>query len=147
MTAGRYENLLQPERSGAYRAPDSLAELRAAAARAGLAWFELDSAGARDKVAFLAACARDLGFPAWFGANWDALSDCLKDFSWARAPGYVIVWRGAAALGAAAPELRATALEIFRDAASYWQERGAPFLVLLEPGAAAGDLPPLGGGT
>ncbi|MEU4625442.1 barstar family protein [Actinoplanes sp. NPDC023801] len=30
-------------------------------------------------------------FPAYFGGNWDALSDCLRDLSWLAADGYLIL--------------------------------------------------------
>ncbi|MEJ3748181.1 barstar family protein, partial [Actinomycetes bacterium KLBMP 9797] len=30
-------------------------------------------------------------FPAYFGWNWDALSDCLRDLNWLPADGYLIV--------------------------------------------------------
>lgn len=30
-------------------------------------------------------------FPGWFGWNWDALSDCLRDLNWLPADGYLIV--------------------------------------------------------
>ncbi|WP_233257717.1 barstar family protein [Micromonospora sp. S4605] len=30
-------------------------------------------------------------FPGYFGWNWDALSDCLRDLSWLPADGYLIV--------------------------------------------------------
>ncbi|MCF2531272.1 barstar family protein [Yinghuangia soli] len=39
----------------------------------------LDLAGAADKAGFLAACGRDLALPDYYGANWDALWDCLTD--------------------------------------------------------------------
>ena len=31
-------------------------------------------------------------FPSYFGMNWDALSDCLTDFHWNPAKGYIIVF-------------------------------------------------------
>ena len=145
MESGRYEHLLKPERSGVYLVPRDVEALRDASARARLAWFELETAGARDKPQFLAACAKSLEFPEWFGTNWDALADCLRDFSWRGAPGYVVLWRGGAALAAAAPESFATALEIFRDAASYWKESGRIFLVLLDHEPAGTMLPRLPG--
>lgn len=143
MNPAHYQKVLAPERSGVYLAPDALDELREAAARAGLAWFELDAAAAADKQGFLAACARSFGFPDWFGANWDALADCLRDLTWRRAPGYVVFWHGSAVLANAAPEAFATALEIFRDAASYWKERGGVFLIVLDEEPAGIRVPRL----
>ncbi|MBM3356694.1 MAG: barstar family protein [Betaproteobacteria bacterium] len=140
-----YEKTPTPERSGVYIAPDSLVELRAAAARAKLAWLELDATGACDKRDFLAACARDLQFPERFGGNWDALSDCLRDFGWRSAPGYIVRWQGDATLARSGPDAFATALEIFRDAANYWKERGTLFLVLLDEEPPGIDVPRLTG--
>lgn len=112
--------------------PADTAGLRRATADEKLAWMELDSAGVRDKESLLEACAFSFDFPDSFGSNWDALSDCLRDFSWRPARGYVILWHGGAALAEAAPDDFATALEIFRDAATYWKERARVFIVLLD---------------
>lgn len=124
--------VIDPERSGVYLMPADTAALRRAAFGEKLAWMELDAAGVRDKESLLEACAFSFDFPDSFGLNWDALSDCLRDFSWRPARGYVILWHGGAALAEAAPDDFANALEIFRDAASYWKEHGRAFIVLLD---------------
>ena len=135
--------ILSPGRSGAYVMPADTEALHRAAAAAKLAWMEVDAAGVRDKEGLLEACAFSLDFPDSFGSNWDALSDCLRDFSWRPAPGYVIVWRGAAGLATAAPDDFATALEILRDAGSYWKERSRIFIVLLDAPVPGSAVPPL----
>ncbi len=78
------------------------------------------------------------------GGNWDALADCLQDLSWRPAPGHVVLWRGASGLASAAPDDFATALEIFRDTAIYWKERGRVFIALLDQpvrGVAVQQMP------
>ena len=42
----------------------------------------LDGAAARDKAHFMAAVAKALSFPDYFGANWDAFEECLDDLHW-----------------------------------------------------------------
>lgn len=39
-------------------------------------------AGFSNKTALLDELSTQCSFPAYFGHNWDALSDCLRDFSW-----------------------------------------------------------------
>jgi hypothetical protein len=131
-----------PDRSGVYLSPASMRDLRAAAARAELAWFAVDLAGVADKVHFLAQCAERLGFPDYFGRNWDAFADCLQDFSWRPAAGYVIHLKGAADFAAGAPAEWAVALEILRDAATFWSERGTAFITLADGIAGLPDFPP-----
>lgn len=133
-----------PEQSGVYLAPADTSALRLAATRGKLAWMEIDSGEARNKSQFLTECARDLEFPDGFGGNWDALADCLQDLSWRPAPGHVVLWRGASRIASAVPGDFATALEIFRDTATYWKERDRVFIVLLDrqvPGVAVQQLP------
>ena len=65
--------------------------------RAGWAASVVDLAGAVDKAAIMDAFTRGLALPAWFGRNWDALSDSLRDLGWwpSGVRGRAIVIRGA----------------------------------------------------
>jgi hypothetical protein len=130
---------LRPEQSGVFLVSRALPALRKAAQRTQCAWLDVSLHGVRDKAGFLAACARDLRFPAHFGGNWDAFSDCINDFAWAAAPGYVIVIGQVEAFASQAPDEWATALEILRGAADAWRARNRTFVVLLDyaPRAAA----------
>ena len=132
---------LRPEQSGVFRVPRALPIVRKVAQRVECAWLEVNLSLVRDKAGFLAACARDLGFPAHFGATWDAFSDCINDLSWAPAAGYVIVIENVALLVQHAPDEAATALEILRAAADAWRVRHKTFIVLLDyaPPASAVD--------
>ena len=141
---------LRPAQSGVFLTPRVLATLRKIARRTQCAWFEVDLHAARDKAGFLAACARGLNFPAHFGANWDAFSDCINDLSWAAAPGYVIVFENVASPAQHAADETATALEILRAAADAWRIRDRTFVVLFDyaPPALRVDRfpePPLAG--
>jgi len=131
MTAVRQPTLVA-ERSGVYGTPLALGALQQAAQRAGVAWLAVDLAPVAEKMRFLAECARDLRFPETFGANWDALADYLEDFSWRPAPGFVIRFVNAQVFAVASPHDFATAVEILRDAAIYWKQRGKPFIVLID---------------
>lgn len=127
--------------AGVYLAPAETEALRAEAQKIKLAWYELNLARVASKKEFLAACAKSLRLPQWFGGNWDALADCLKD----QCADTVVNWRNCEDFAAAAPDDYATALEIFQDAASYWKERGSAFLVLVDVAPDGGDLPRLPG--
>ena len=47
--------------------------------------------GIKDKATLLSAYAEAGRFPEYFGYNWDALSDCLCDFSWVSQKRVIIV--------------------------------------------------------
>lgn len=126
---------LAVQRSGVYATPSALGALQQAAKHAGIAWLSVDLAPAAEKMRFLAECARDMRFPETFGANWDALADCVEDFSWHPAAGFVVRFANAQVFAVAAPHDFATAVEILRNAAIYWKEQGKVFIVLID-GAA-----------
>jgi hypothetical protein len=64
----------------------------------GLALFTLDGSSVTDRAALLAALGRSLGFPAYFGGNWDALEESLGDLA-ARLPqGGALLCHGASSL-------------------------------------------------
>ncbi len=66
---------------------DDLSDLRNAAQRNDFLCKRIDLAGCRSKTDLLDRIARALQFPATFGRNWDAFSDCLGDLGWLRANG------------------------------------------------------------
>jgi RNAse (barnase) inhibitor barstar len=66
------EVLDRPDMNGIYRLSRTLPGLRPI----------LDGRALRDKTALLAGVARALEFPDYFGENWDALEECLRDMSW-----------------------------------------------------------------
>ena len=105
--------------------------LRQAAEQLNQAYFQVDLRSAKNVPSFIKALKRDLDFPDWFGGNLDALHDCLTDFSWHEAPGYVLLIRGADRLHA--DESAFAALNaVFADAADYWREDGVPFWVFYD---------------
>ena len=101
----------------------------------------LDTRGAHDKAEFLAACARCLDFPSYFGHNWDALSDCLTDLSWLPARHYRIELAQPQALRTAASETLDTALEILGEVAEFWADEGVIFEFALSETPPADDRP------
>lgn len=118
------QRLRDPARSGVYRARDAQAILEAAQGSAlDVVMIDVEDGGVFESM------ARALGFPDWFGANWDALEDCLGDLSWRPAEGYVLVLRSAPA-----GDALGVLLDVLRSSAEYWAGRGKPFFaVVLDP--------------
>jgi RNAse (barnase) inhibitor barstar len=124
--------LAPPQQAGIYRLPPgNHAALERAANSLGFARFAVnfDESGKIDAV--LAALGRDLEFPVWYGNNLDALNDCLSDFSWREAPGYVIVISGASALHSDAKAFR-TLNNVFTSAIEAWQARNVPLWIFYD---------------
>lgn len=118
--------------SGVYRAAD-VEPVSQAAQRMRLALARIRFG---DKETLLRNFAAALGFPAWFGHNWDALEDCLGDLSWSDAPGHVLLIEGARAgddLG--------ILLDVLRSSAESWAARGKPFLAVFVDPQGALPLP------
>ena len=126
------EVLADPSQGGAYfvDARDTQARADAAGALA-FAVARIELTDCRDKATALSAIARGLRFPDWFGANFDALADCLEDREWV-GHGAVIVLRHTGAFRKAHAADWATLDDIFAEAAEYWQERHKPFFVFVE---------------
>lgn len=84
-----------------------------------------------EKVALLRRIAASLGFPAWFGDNWDALEDCLTDLSWRESDGNVLVVEGFQFLST---EDLGVLIDVMISAAEFWAGRGKPFFaVFIDP--------------
>ena len=74
-------------------------------------------AGISDSKVLLGAVADVLAFPAYFGGNWNALFDCLRDFHWTDKRTIVLVHED---LPKIPPGDLKVYLEVLRDAAADW---------------------------
>jgi hypothetical protein len=116
------------------------AELLEAAARAGIVPVRLALQGCAQRAALFARFAEGFAFPSWFGANWDALEDCLADLSWRTELAHVLLLERVEEL---ASDDRGVLLDVLSSVAGSWAERGTPFFaVLVDPHDALG-LPAL----
>lgn len=76
--------------------------------------------GIDSKEALLGSFATAAKFPEYFGGNWDALLDCLRDFEWA-SDNYIIIKHADLPLRSNPAECR-TYLEILREAVIDWSQ-------------------------
>ena len=80
--------------------------------------------------------AAGLGFPAWFGRNWDALDELLRFPEPAHDRPILVAWSDAEALAIADPDAHRLLREVVAGAAAERHAAGARALVLLvAPGA------------
>ena len=146
VTSEEYEQLLtDPGEAGIFVRPEDAQALDAAAERAGLARWTVDIAGVRTKDELLGRLAERLGFPDWFGRNWDALNDVLGEQAWEQPRGIVLTLEHCGDLAAADAETFETALEVLDSVAESCYDEDIPFWVLVDGvDAKAFDLPVMG---
>jgi hypothetical protein len=120
--------LTDPSQGGAYFVDAQDAQdLADAAGGLQFAVARIELGGCRDKATALAAIARGLRFPDWFGANFDALADSLGDMSWLPARGYLLLLEHADAWREADDDNFAMLLDVLNEAAASWGDQGTPF--------------------
>ena len=90
-------------------------------------------AGLTDARALLEALYTRLSLPGYFGFNWNALSDCLRDLSWLGEPRVVLCHADLPPLPEA--ELRVY-LDVLAQAVESWQPAEAHSLCVIFPEAA-----------
>ncbi|MBS0431632.1 MAG: barstar family protein [Proteobacteria bacterium] len=120
--------------------PSDLDELDAAAHEQGLVVRRISLAGCSGKHDLLRRIAAALAFPQTFGANWDALADCLDDLSWLpQGIGYAWLFDHAEDLRAASENDFDTLRDILDEACKRWQDRDTScFAFLAMPDEAFG---------
>jgi RNAse (barnase) inhibitor barstar len=129
------DTLPQPDRAGVFSLPaHDIGTLAEVAAAGGFAVLRVSLAGCTDSADVLARLGEQLQFPEWYGQNWDALSDCLTDFSWLEAKGYVLILEQLGDFRAAGDDDFDTLIEILSDASASWGVMGIPFWAFLVTG-------------
>ncbi len=93
-------------------------------------------------VALLKQLGEALNFPDWYGANFDALHDCLTDPDWATRKGRALFLTGTASLHKGDPDGFATLIEVLQAVAGELGRSGTPFWALLDsPATGIPTLP------
>jgi RNAse (barnase) inhibitor barstar len=131
------QRLSDGTRSGVYCASHA-GDILDAVAGSDLQVARIDLAGVVEKEALFERISVALRFPGWFGRNWDALLDCLRDLSWSNSRRHVLIFENAKSLGA---EDRSELIEVLAEAASNWRGTEDSFFAVFI--GAAPDLPPL----
>lgn len=118
-------NIVQSIR--AFKGPDLARE----ASRLGHHFLYAQGSEAITKAEVLAAIAKSLLFPKAYGKNYDALRTALT-LEMEKAgpqPGFVVMLEGLPSTQKFDKDARETLLDVFRDAAEFWAERGVCFRV------------------
>jgi RNAse (barnase) inhibitor barstar len=92
----------------------------------GIVSVQMDGRTARTKEELLRQLGEALRFPEYFGQNWDALDDCLRDMEWLPAAGCVLVVRNARELWTANAANAGRLIEAWLLAAEHWSDRAIP---------------------
>lgn len=103
---------------------DLQAEVVKSASQEGAKVFYLDGRKIATKEDFLREAATAMNFPTYFGANWDAFDECIRDLSWIPAQKYILIYDRPDIFAKAQPEQWQIAQDILQSASQYWQESG-----------------------
>jgi hypothetical protein len=98
----------------------------------GLALVRLHADEIGDEGELMNALAIGFSFPDYFGRNWDAVDECLRDLSWLPAEGYVLVVLGAERLWRRDPRMPARLVRSWLFCAEHWARRERPFHLVFE---------------
>ena len=107
-----------------------------------VAWVDMDRMASYEEL--LAEAGRVLSFPDYYGQNWDAFEECIRDLSWLPARGYLLVLAGYDRLARGDPANWAIGLDVLEEAVSTWARTESPMYVVLQgPGDMAPGVPAL----
>ena len=121
----------------AFGSDRGLSEARAELEEAGIFVAQIDGRSVVSADSLFDALSSALRFPAYFGRNWDAVIDCLRDFGWLPSVGYLLVVDHADDMFRSAPRTAATFIEVCGYAAEFWREEDRPFHLVLLTGETA----------
>lgn len=105
--------------------------------REGIHVWRVDVSKIDSRADLFDAIGRALSFPSYYGHNWDALEECLRDFE--EGKGWLIIFDNAERL-LILPKRDLTTLKIIlSDTASFWSAESRTFGALFVGGANLSD--------
>jgi RNAse (barnase) inhibitor barstar len=117
---------------------DVTPQLRAALERAGIAAFDLNGEPIRTRDDLLRGIADAMQFPDYFGMNWDAVIDCLRDLADRHpAEGYVLFVHAAEGLWRQGLPWMGDLVEVWLTAAEESAHEGVPLHLVFVNAAPA----------
>jgi RNAse (barnase) inhibitor barstar len=131
------------DKAAVYHLPASRRDAVAAtAAKLRLRSIPVDLSRAASAGEALRRLGEALSFPDWYGANFDALFDCLTDPESLPGTGHLLFVDGAATLRLGDPKAFATLLDVLQAAAGERRGAGTPMWILLDTRAPGINLLP-----
>jgi RNAse (barnase) inhibitor barstar len=109
--------------------PNNAKALVEAAKKIGYAIWALDGRKMKNDETIFDHFAQVLHFPDYFGRNWDAMDECLRDMEWAPAAAHLLVVNDADALFLTSPASFKSLIDCMRFASNHWHEK-VPFKVV-----------------
>lgn len=92
----------------------------------------ISCARANTKSQVLSCIAKALNFPAHFGQNFDALSDCLTDMTCGDAEGMVIIIDQLPVAPHFSQKDQEVLIDVFRDTVDYFQKQKIPCFIFYQ---------------
>src|SRR5438046_149901 len=89
-------------------------------AESGIWLAELDGRTVETQEQLFVEIAGAMQFPDYFGHNWNALDECLRDMEWLPARGYVLYFHGAANVWGSAPYIAGGLVKCWLAAGEEW---------------------------
>lgn len=129
--------------AGVYHLPQTHRDLlKKAADKLGLPILVADISACRKVTEALRQIGTALHFPSWYGANFDALFDCLTNPDGQAGKASVLLLNGIDNLQQTESENFSTLIEVFQAAAEARRETGSPCWILLDtPARGIAALP------
>lgn len=103
------------------------------AKKAGYSIWEFDGLKMKTDGALFDHFAQRMQFPDYFGRNWDAMDECLRDLAWAPASAHMLVIHDADSIIFSSPRLFTSLFNCLRFVSNHWHSwnnRRIPFKVL-----------------
>jgi Barstar (barnase inhibitor) len=88
---------------------------------------QIEGTKIEDEQGLMTALSEGFEFPDYFGGNWDALDECLRDLAWLKAKGYAVVIEKAEAFWRADTDLAGKLVSTWTSCAERWLQDGVPF--------------------
>jgi Barstar (barnase inhibitor) len=107
--------------------PDRAAALHGNLGASGLHIVTVGSQDLLSDDGLLATLGEVFRFPDYYGHNYNALNECLRDLSWLPAPGYVLCVTGAERLWRESPTVAGHLVRTWLFCAEYWSARQPGF--------------------